>query len=176
MGKMSLTSCRALSTPGKFSNVDRYALLDLDVTQSSKDGLNWRRSNLSEIMGSYFHVICIPLVASLTRHPRLSSNFKCSFRWNMLLELKVKLKHTYWDQWVNDLTLAQAQDIWAWAALSQFKFYLETASSPWEPTFFFFGSILGDTSWFYASSHNHRYIYNTYRAYRGPTLLSDLFW
>ena len=25
MGKMSLTSCRALSTPGKFSNVDRYA-------------------------------------------------------------------------------------------------------------------------------------------------------
>ena len=24
MGKMSLTSCRALSTPGKFSNVDRY--------------------------------------------------------------------------------------------------------------------------------------------------------
>ena len=28
MGKMSLTSCRALSTPGKFSNVDRY-----DVSQ-----------------------------------------------------------------------------------------------------------------------------------------------
>ena len=27
MGKMSLTSCRALSTPGKFSNVDRYVLL-----------------------------------------------------------------------------------------------------------------------------------------------------
>ena len=26
MGKMSLTSCRALSTPGKFSNVDRYVL------------------------------------------------------------------------------------------------------------------------------------------------------
>ena len=26
MGKMSLTSCRALSTPGKFSNVDRYGL------------------------------------------------------------------------------------------------------------------------------------------------------
>ena len=25
MGKMSLTSCRALTTPGKFSNVDRYA-------------------------------------------------------------------------------------------------------------------------------------------------------
>ena len=25
MGKMSLTSCRALSIPGKFSNVDRYA-------------------------------------------------------------------------------------------------------------------------------------------------------
>ena len=25
MGKMSLTSCCALSTPGKFSNVDRYA-------------------------------------------------------------------------------------------------------------------------------------------------------
>ena len=24
MGKMLLTSCRALSTPGKFSNVDRY--------------------------------------------------------------------------------------------------------------------------------------------------------
>ena len=24
MGKMSLTNCRALSTPGKFSNVDRY--------------------------------------------------------------------------------------------------------------------------------------------------------
>ena len=24
MGKMSLTSCHALSTPGKFSNVDRY--------------------------------------------------------------------------------------------------------------------------------------------------------
>ena len=27
MGKMSLTSCRALSTPGKFSNVDRYAII-----------------------------------------------------------------------------------------------------------------------------------------------------
>ena len=26
MGKISLTSCRALSTPGKFSNVDRYVL------------------------------------------------------------------------------------------------------------------------------------------------------
>ena len=26
MGKMSLTSCRALSTPGKFSNVDRYGV------------------------------------------------------------------------------------------------------------------------------------------------------
>ena len=27
MGKMSLTSCRALSTPGKFSNVDRYEVI-----------------------------------------------------------------------------------------------------------------------------------------------------
>ena len=26
MGKMLLTSCHALSTPGKFSNVDRYAI------------------------------------------------------------------------------------------------------------------------------------------------------
>ena len=30
MGKMSRTSCRALSTPGKFSNVDRYELMDTD--------------------------------------------------------------------------------------------------------------------------------------------------
>ena len=36
MGKMSLTSCRALSTPGKFSNVDRYAV---GVLRESK----WRR-------------------------------------------------------------------------------------------------------------------------------------
>ena len=31
MGKMSLTSCRALSTPGKFSNVDRYAHSDRNI-------------------------------------------------------------------------------------------------------------------------------------------------
>ena len=31
MGKMSLTSCRALSTPGKFSNVDRYVTFLVDI-------------------------------------------------------------------------------------------------------------------------------------------------
>ena len=39
MGKMALTSCRALSTPGKFSNVDRYAVCVLNDSQNT-DRLN----------------------------------------------------------------------------------------------------------------------------------------
>ena len=36
MGIMSLTSCRALSTPGKFSNVDRYAQMKTWLLQTGK--------------------------------------------------------------------------------------------------------------------------------------------
>ena len=42
MGKMSLSSCRALSTPGKFSNVDRYAN---PVLKSSKLLYMYRETN-----------------------------------------------------------------------------------------------------------------------------------
>ena len=37
MGKMSLTSCRTLSTPGKFSNVDRYAYIVSEIISSDID-------------------------------------------------------------------------------------------------------------------------------------------
>ena len=64
MGKMSLTSCRALSTPEKFSNVDRYVLHDGRFSYSAVNSA-WSAlsSYFPEVegkrLGSHPHVICI---------------------------------------------------------------------------------------------------------------------
>ena len=55
MGKMSLTSCRALSTPGKFSNVDRYGGVNQSVQHTSTTPHRDRRFHVAKQSNSCVH-------------------------------------------------------------------------------------------------------------------------
>ena len=114
MGKMSLTSCRALSTPGKFSNVDRYGSLVVVQTLGSAISCNVRGGDLKgkkEVIGWGYSILkewYFRLISSSFHH-QLKHSFHttgtnynkcsiCSKSWwrntNIRLMVNVLRKHT----------------------------------------------------------------------------------